>query len=85
MIVKGSAMATQFARGELAATLIEDYAATAAELIRRTPPEVVFHRVTATAREPTLIAPHWCYTSWPAVDAICADLARHGPQGSEAR
>jgi hypothetical protein len=84
MIVKGSAMAAQHARGELPALLIEDYAATAAELIRRTPPEVVFHRITATAREPTLIAPDWCYTSWPAVDAICADLARNGSQGSDA-
>jgi hypothetical protein len=84
MIVKGSAMAAQHARGELAAALIGDYAATAAELIRRTPPEVVFHRITATAREPTLIAPDWCYTSWSAVDAICADLARNGSQGSDA-
>ena len=81
MIVKGSAMAVQFSRSELSPPLIDDYAATAAELIRRTPPEVVFHRVTATAREPTLIAPDWCYTSWPAIHAICDDLIRHGIQG----
>jgi hypothetical protein len=81
MIVKGSAMAAQYARGELQAPLIEDYAGTAAELIRRTPPEIVFHRVTATAREPTLIAPDWCHTSWPAIHAICEDLIRNGSQG----
>lgn len=82
MVVKGSSMAAQFARGELLPPAIEDYAATAAELIRRTPPEIVFHRVTATAREPTLIAPDWCYTSWPAIHAICEDLIRNGVQGS---
>jgi radical SAM protein (TIGR01212 family) len=84
MIVKGSRMAVQYARGELPAPLIEDYAATAAELIRRTPPQIVFHRVTATAREPTLIAPAWCHTSWPAIHAICADLIRNGIQGCKA-
>jgi len=84
MIVKGSSMAAQYARGELAAPLIDDYAAAAADLIRRTPPEVVFHRVTATAREPTLIAPDWCHTSWPAIHAICNDLIRNGIQGCHA-
>ncbi|MCK9389473.1 MAG: TIGR01212 family radical SAM protein, partial [Sulfuritalea sp.] len=84
MIVKGSAMAAQYARGELLPPAIDDYAATAAELIRRTPPEVVFHRVTATAREPTLIAPDWCHTSWPAIHAICNDLIRNGIQGCHA-
>lgn len=82
MIVKGSLMAAQYARGELSPPLIEDYAASAAELIRRTPAEVVFHRVTATAREPTLIAPGWCHTSWPAIHAICEDLMQRGIQGS---
>lgn len=81
MIVKGSAMAAWFARGELLAPLIDDYAATAADLIRRTPGDIVFHRVTATAREPTLIAPHWCHTSWPAIHAICEDLMKNGSQG----
>ncbi|MDD5249914.1 MAG: TIGR01212 family radical SAM protein, partial [Rhodocyclaceae bacterium] len=82
MIVKGSRMAGQHARGEVAPPTLADYAATAAELIRRTPSDVVFHRVTATARKPSLIAPAWCHTRWPAADAICADLARNGGQGS---
>jgi len=85
MIVKGSGMAAQYARGELLPPLIGDYAAAAADLIRRTPPEVVFHRVTATAREPTLIAPDWCHTSWPAIHAICEDLIRNGVQGCAVR
>jgi radical SAM protein (TIGR01212 family) len=85
MIVKDSRMATQYAQGELTPPLIGDYAAMAADLIRRTPTEVVFHRVTATAREPTLIAPDWCHTSWPAIHAICEDLMLNGIQGCIAR
>ena len=85
MIVKGSRLAGAHARAELAPPTLDDYAATAAELIRRTPGEVVFHRITATAREPMLIAPDWCGTRWPAADAILADLVRHGGQGSHAQ
>jgi radical SAM protein (TIGR01212 family) len=84
MIVRGSGMAAQYVRGELSPPLIENYAATVADLIRRTPSEVVFHRVTATAREPTLIAPDWCHTSWPAIHAICQDLMLNGIQGYHA-
>ena len=82
MIVKGSQLAVEHARQGVATLSLAEYAATAAELIRRTPTEVVFHRVSATARAPTLIAPHWCYTAWPANNAICRDLAQNGAQGS---
>jgi hypothetical protein len=82
MVVKGSRMAADHARGELQPPALDDYAALAADLIRRTPAAVVFHRVTATAQEPTLIAPAWCHTSSPAVQAICANLLRHGVQGT---
>nr|WP_207301931.1 TIGR01212 family radical SAM protein [Rhodocyclus tenuis] len=82
MIVKGCSMAAQYARGEVVPPTLADYSAMAAELIRRTPPEVVFHRISATAREPTLIAPDWCYTSFPAANAIANELAANGVQGS---
>ena len=82
MIVKGSRMAGEFARGELQPPTLEDYAALAADLIRHTPAEVVFHRVTATAHEAALIAPAWCHTSWPATQAICAHLQRLGGQAT---
>ena len=84
MVVKGSTMAGQYARGSLSPLPLAAYVATAAELIRSTPGDVVFHRITASAREPMLIAPDWCRTRWPAADAICADLSRNGGQGSYA-
>ncbi|MNT44391.1 hypothetical protein D3C72_1809160 [compost metagenome] len=82
MIVRGSRMAAQYRRGEIAPLTQAHYAALAAELIRHTPPEVVYHRVSATAQAPTLIAPDWCGPRWPALQAIDAALAASGPQGS---
>ena len=81
MIVKGARMAGQFARGEIAPLGLAEYVEIAGELIRHTPAAVVFHRITATARTPTLIAPDWCYTQWPAANAIAANLAARGGQG----
>lgn len=82
MIVKGARMAAHYARAEVLPPRLADYADTAADLIRRTPPDIVFHRITATARHPTLIAPDWCSTRWPAAQAIHDHLARDGGQGS---
>ena len=82
MIVRGSRMAAQYRRGEVAPMPLADYAALAADLIRATPPEVVYHRVSATAQQPTLIAPDWCGPRWSAIQAIAADLAARGAQGA---
>ena len=84
MIVKGSPLAADHAKHGVPILTLDEYAATASELIRRTPIDVVFHRISATSRTPTLIAPHWCYTSWPANNAICRDLEQNGAQGSRA-
>ena len=58
-IVEGSTMA-KWRLGRLNALTQTEYVEIAAEMIRHTPPEVVFHRVTASARRPTLLAPDWC-------------------------
>lgn len=82
MIVKGSRMAAQYQRREVMPMTLDDYAALAAELIRATPAHVVYHRVSATAQAPTLIAPDWCAPRWLAMQTIADNLARHGAQGS---
>ncbi|MXR37961.1 TIGR01212 family radical SAM protein [Craterilacuibacter sinensis] len=82
MIVKGSRMAAQYQRREVMPMPLDDYAALAADLIRATPAHVVYHRVSATAQAPTLIAPDWCAPRWLAMQAIADNLARHGGQGS---
>jgi hypothetical protein len=82
MIVRGSRMAAQFRRGEIAPPTLDAYADLASRLIRHTPASVVYHRVSATAQAPTLIEPAWCGPRWDALQAIGERLQRDGVQGS---
>lgn len=81
-IVEGSKMGQAWKAGRLAALSLEGYSAIAAEMIRRTPPEVVYHRVSASARKPTLLAPEWCENRWLAMTEIGRDLNVNGGQGA---
>ncbi|SQB37337.1 radical SAM superfamily protein [Citrobacter koseri] len=56
-IVKGSIMAKAWEAGRLNGIALEAYTLTAGEMIRHTPPEVIYHRISASARRPTLLAP----------------------------
>lgn len=81
-IVTGSTMAKAWQAGRLNAIALETYTAIAGEMIRHTPPEVVFHRVSASARRPTLLAPLWCENRWTGMVEIDRYLTQHGGQGS---
>lgn len=81
-IVEGSTMAKAWHAGRIQAQEMEEYIDIACELIRLTPPEVIFHRVTATARRPTLLAPLWCEKRWLAMTEIGRKLDMDGAQGS---
>lgn len=81
MIVRGSHLAAEFKAGEVSTLSLQEYVATAAEMIRQSPAEVIFHRVGASARAPTLIAPEWCAKTLPTNNAIAHNLARFGAQG----
>lgn len=82
-VVKGTQLANEWRRGEYQPLPQTDYVAIAAELIERTPWEVVYHRITGTAPAKLLLTPAWCSTKWPVVNAIVAELERRGGrQGS---
>ena len=51
-------------------------------MIRHTPPEIVYHRISASARRPTLLAPLWCENRWTGMVEIDRYLHEHGVQGS---
>lgn len=51
-------------------------------MIRHTPPEIVYHRISASARRPTLLAPLWCENRWTGMVEIDRYLQEHGVQGS---
>ncbi|CAH8185307.1 TIGR01212 family radical SAM protein [Vibrio aestuarianus] len=81
-IVEGSTMAKAWRAGKLEAPALEEYVSIASELIRMTPPEVVYHRVSSAARRPTLLAPLWCENRWLAMTEIGRALDKYGAQGS---
>ncbi|MFP4244559.1 MAG: TIGR01212 family radical SAM protein [Ectothiorhodospira sp.] len=69
-VVRGTRLARQWREGEYRPWTLNEYVATAVDLIEMTPPEVVFHRLTATARKPLLLAPDWCASKWTVINAI---------------
>lgn len=81
-IVEGSTMAKAWRAGKLQAPELDEYVAIASEMIRMTPPEVVYHRVSSAARRPTLLAPLWCENRWLAMTEIGRSLNALGAQGS---
>ncbi len=84
-IVEGSTMAKAWRAGRLELLTIEDYAYSVSELIRLTPKHIIFHRVTAYAKKPMLLAPDWCGFRWEGLVAIVKNLEKLGGQGSHYR
>jgi radical SAM protein (TIGR01212 family) len=81
-IVAGSTMGKAWLAGRMPELALDDYAYSAGELIRHTPKQVIFHRISASARRPTLLAPLWCENRWNGMQAVGGYLQRHGGQGS---
>lgn len=77
-VVKGTQLANEWRRGEYPPLPRDDYVQIAADLIERTPWEVLYHRVTGTAPAKLLLAPEWCSQKWPVVNAVVAELQRRG-------
>lgn len=77
-VVKGTMLANQWRRGEYQPLPVEEYIRTAADLIERTPAEVIYHRVTGTASEDILLAPAWCSQKWNILNGIEQELRSRG-------
>ncbi|QYJ85322.1 TIGR01212 family radical SAM protein [Shewanella mesophila] len=80
-VVEGSTMAKAWRAGRLELLSLSDYASSVAELIRYTPKDIIFHRVTAYAKKPILLAPDWCAFRWDGLVAIVDNLEKLGGQG----
>ncbi|MEE6801701.1 TIGR01212 family radical SAM protein, partial [Escherichia coli O8:H10] len=81
-IVTGSTMAKAWQAGRLTGIALDAYTHAAGEMIRHTPPEVIYHRISASARRPTLLAPLWCENRWTGMVELDKYLNAHGAQGS---
>jgi radical SAM protein (TIGR01212 family) len=80
-VVKGTRLANEWRRGDYQALAMAEYVDIAADLIRRTPPGVVFHRVTGTAPRDILLAPQWCSKKWAVLNALERELRRRQEAG----
>ena len=76
-VVKGTQLANEWRRGEYQPLLLDDYIDIATDLIRKTPPHVIFHRVTATASKQILLAPDWCSKKWLVLNRITDALQQY--------
>lgn len=77
-VVRHTLLAHQWRRGGYHPLTQPDYIRIAADLIERTPPHIVFHRVTATASNDILLAPAWCAQKWNVLNGIERELRRRG-------
>ncbi len=80
-VVKGTMLANQWRHGEYQPLSLDHYISIACDMIERTPPEIIYHRVTATASPDILLAPAWCASKWKVLNAISQELEqRHTRQ-----
>ncbi|MFV0481401.1 MAG: TIGR01212 family radical SAM protein [Campylobacteraceae bacterium] len=79
-IAKNAPMQKDWQNGKIKILELDEYVDTACDMIRETPKDVIYHRVSANAR--TLVAPSWCANHWIAMNAIYKNLIQFGAQGS---
>jgi uncharacterized protein len=75
-VVKGTQLANEWRRGEYTPLSQAEYVDIAADLIERTPWDVLYHRVTGTSPANLLLAPEWCSHKWPVLNDIASELQR---------
>ena len=79
-VVKGTALANDWRKGEYQALSLESYVEIAADMVQATPEAVVWHRLTGTASREILLAPLWCAEKWRVLNAIARELHRRRSQ-----
>lgn len=85
-VVKGTRLANQWRRGEYSPMEMSEYVAIVADVVERTPEQVIFHRMTGTASPGILLAPMWCAKKWAVLNSIESLLHSRGSrQGAALR
>lgn len=83
-IIRGTAMAEEYLRGEFAALTLEEYVDIICAQLELLPPELIIQRVTGDGARDTLIAPLWSLKKFVVMNEIDKKLARDDTmQGSE--
>ena len=82
-VVKHTILANQWRRGGYQPLSLAEYIRIAADLIERTPEQVIFHRLTGTASKDILLAPAWCSQKWNVLNGIERELRLRGHRQGE--
>lgn len=83
-IIRGTAMAEEYLRGEFAALTLEEYVDIICGQLELLPPELIIQRVTGDGARDTLIAPLWSLKKFVVMNEIDKKLARDDTmQGSK--
>lgn len=77
-VVKGTQLANSWRRGEYQPLSMAEYIQTVVNLVERTPPQVIFHRLTGTAADSILLAPQWCSQKWRVLNGITSEFKQRG-------
>ena len=81
-VVRGATMEKSWRAGRLTTLSLEEYSQAAVALIRHTPRDIVFHRISATAKIEELLSPMWCEKRWPVQNRMGKLMAQLGGQGT---
>lgn len=81
-VVRGALMEKSWQAGRLTTLSLEEYSQAAVDLIRRTPDNIVFHRISATAKIEQLLSPLWCEQRWPVQNRMGKLMEQLGGQGT---
>jgi len=75
-VVKGTQLANEWRRGDYQPLTMNEYIGDVVELIKRTPKDIIFHRLTGTASSKILLAPEWCSKKWLVLNALTTELVK---------
>lgn len=81
-VVRGATMEKAWRAGRLTTLSLEEYSQSAVSLIRHTPRDIVFHRISATAKIEELLSPMWSEKRWPVQNRMGKLMLQLGGQGS---
>lgn len=73
-IVKGTQLARQWRKGEVKELTMEAYTDVLAEIIRRAPEHLLFHRLTGSGERQYLLSPEWVSKKWDVLGTLYKKL-----------
>ncbi|OED45394.1 TIGR01212 family radical SAM protein [Endozoicomonas sp. (ex Bugula neritina AB1)] len=73
-IVKGTQLARDWRKGQVRELTMESYTDVLAEIIRRSPDDLLFHRLTGSGERQYLLSPEWAMHKWDVLGMLYRKL-----------